>query len=387
MKKFIKIILIVMFLNFIPVQVFAYDNVEINQEQMGKIEGLYEYISSMDYKNELLEELNISPKELVQALMKNGQGSIDSKKVIKIILVYVFKELAVVWKILGQIMIVAIICALISNLQNAFSNEKLYNVAYFTCFSVIIIIIARGFYIGVDLASSTIVRASDFMAALMPVLIMLLASMGNVAQAVLMDPVIMGFCSIGSKLYASVIIPIVCMSFVLEFVNNISDEHNIGNLTTLLRKFALWAQGLLLTIFVAFLTIKGFTAEGLDLVTTKTAKFAVDNFIPIVGKTLSDAFTTVAGYTYLLKSSISIVGVIVILCLLLIPIIKVMTMGIMYKVVAALLEPVSNKKITSVINSSGSSMMLLGGCVISVGIMFLIMISIVATTGKGLAFM
>jgi stage III sporulation protein AE len=29
----------------------------------------------------------------------------------------------------------------------------------------------------------------------------------------------------------------------------------------------------------------------------KTAKFAVDNFIPVVGKALSDAVSTVAGYS------------------------------------------------------------------------------------------
>ena len=62
---------------------------------------------------------------------------------------------------------------------------------------------------------------------------------------------------LGTKLYSSIIIPIICMSFVLDFVNNISSEYNIQNLTSLLKKFALWVQGIFLTIFVGIITIRG----------------------------------------------------------------------------------------------------------------------------------
>ena len=211
---------------------------------------------------------------------------------------YLFKEIVASFKIIGQLIIIAIVCALLNNLQSAFSNEKLCNVAYFACFSVMIILIARGFYIGVGLTQQVINSISDFMAALMPVLIMLLASVGSVSQAVVMDPIIMGVCTLGTKLYSSIIIPIICMSFVLDFVNNISNEYNIKNLTGLLKKFALWVQGIFLTIFVGIITIRGIVGSSFDLVTTKTAKFAMDSFIPVVGKTLSNAFGAVASTLY-----------------------------------------------------------------------------------------
>ena len=114
----------------------------------------------------------------------------------------------------------------------------------------------------------------------------------------------------------------------------------------------------------------------------KTAKFAVDNFIPVVGKTLSDAISTVAGYTMLLKNAISTVGLIVVLIIVLMPIIKILIMALIYKLTAAVLEPISDKKIVSVIDSAGSSLITISSGVISVSIMFFIMISIVAVAGK-----
>lgn len=384
MKKSI-FILIVMVIFLIPIKAYGNDEVNIDDEQMSKINGLYDYISNLDTGNELLKDM--SPKKFVQSYMKGGQDSLERKEILKVALGYLFKEIVASFKIIGQLIIVAIVCALLNNLQSAFSNEKLCNVAYFACFSVMIILIARGFYIGVGLTQQVINSISDFMAALMPVLIMLLASVGSVSQAVVMDPIIMGICTLGTKLYSSIIIPIICMSFVLDFVNNISNEYNIKNLTGLLKKFALWVQGIFLTIFVGIITIRGIVGSSFDVVTTKTAKFAMDSFIPVVGKTLSDAFATVASYTLLLKNSISLLGVVVLIAIILLPIIKIFVMGFMYKLTSAILQPVSDSKVTTIIDAAGGSLMLLGSCIICVSVMFFIMIAIIAATGKGFILM
>ncbi|MFR1708126.1 MAG: stage III sporulation protein AE [Clostridium sp.] len=384
MKKSI-FILMIMVIFFIPIKAYGSDEVNIDDEQMSKINGLYDYISNLDTENELLKDM--SPKEFVENYMKSGQDSLERKEILKIALGYLFKEIVASFKIIGQLIIVAIVCALLNNLQSAFSNEKLCNVAYFACFSVMIILIARGFYIGVELTQQVINSISDFMSALMPVLIMLLASVGSVSQAVVMDPIIMGICTLGTKLYSSIIIPIICMSFVLDFVNNVSNEYNIKNLTSLLKKVALWVQGIFLTIFVGILTIRGIVGSSFDVVTTKTAKFAMDSFIPVVGKTLSDAFATVASYTLLLKNCISLLGVVVLIAIILLPIIKIFVMGFMYKLASAILQPVSDSKVTNIIDAAGGSLMLLGSCIICVSIMFFIMITIIAATGKGFILM
>ena len=54
-------------------------------------------------------------------------------------------EVLATFKLVGSLIIVAIVCALLSNLQNAFSNENLTNIAYFACYSVMIILIVKGF--------------------------------------------------------------------------------------------------------------------------------------------------------------------------------------------------------------------------------------------------
>ncbi|WP_461613368.1 stage III sporulation protein AE [Clostridium sp. Marseille-QA1073] len=380
MKRFLLVLAIILWLPF-NVQAME-DTTGLTEEQNAQIEKLYDYITNIQSEYEILNNMN--PKEFVKNYIKNGDSGLSMKELFKYFSTYAFKEVLVAFKLVGSLIIVAIVCALLNNLQNAFSNENLTNIAYFACYSVMIILIVKGFYIGVTLAKDAIMEMSNFVAALFPILMMLLASVGGFVEATLMDPIIMGISSVGARFYATVLIPIICMSFVLEFVNNISDDYKVNNLSNLLRKSALWTQGIFMTVFIAIITIRSIAAKSLDLVTMKTAKFAVDSFIPLVGKTLSDAISTVAGYTVLLKNAISSIGLIVIIVIMLLPIIKILIMAFIYKLTAALIEPISDKKVVSVIDSAGNSLIMINSCIISVSIMFFIMITIVASTGKSI---
>ena len=161
-----------------------------------------------------------------------------------------------------------------------------------------------------------------------------------------------------------------------------SNQHKIDNLCKLMKQVILWIQGIIITAFIATLTIRGITANTMDAVALKTTKFAIDNFIPIVGKSFSDAITSVAGYSLIIKNAVTGVGLIVIVLVLLYPIIKLMLMSFIYKLSASLVEPISDIRITSSIASAGDTLILLISCVMSVSLMFFILLGIMASAGK-----
>ena len=61
---------------------------------------------------------------------------------------------------------------------------------------------------------------------------------------------------------------------------------------------------------------------------------------------------------------------------------KLILMSFIYKLSASLVEPISDKRITSSIASVGDSLVLLLSCVISVSFMFFILLGIMATASK-----
>ena len=351
-----------------------------DEEVNNKLTSLYNYINSMKLDIEIMNDLD--PVEYIKGYIKNGEGNLSLKTLSNATTSFLFKEVKTALSFSISIIVVAIMCSLIKNLQSAFSSEGISNIAFFACYSILIIILSKSFLVSINIATDIIKGLSNFMAAILPVLVMMIGSIGGFAQAATMDPIIIGATLIIPRIYTTIIIPLILISFVLDFTNNISNEFKIGNLCKLTKQITIWIQGIILTIFIGLLTVRGITSSTIDAVTLKTAKFAIDNFIPIVGKAFSDAIASVAGYSLIIKNAVSSIGLIIIVIMMLYPIIKLLLITFVYKLTAAVIEPISDKRITSSLTSAGNSLILLMSCVLSVSLMFFVLLAIMASAGK-----
>ncbi|WP_055071079.1 stage III sporulation protein AE [Clostridium massiliamazoniense] len=397
-KKIINLILIsFLILNFNASRVEANEKerqnnkqVEEQSEELNKakediennstIEEFYNYVNGLNLDSELIGDISV--KEYVQNFLANGEGTISFGAVVKTLINYSLREINVTIKLLMSVLIIAIIGALMKNLQDAFKNNSLSNVAFFACYSVMMMLLTSSFLVALGIAKDVLQNLMDFMAVMMPVLVFLIGTAGGAVTALTLDPIVLMLVSLTPQIYMYVIFPLILGYFVLQFVNNISETYKIDKLCKLIKQIAMWLQGGVLTIFVALIAIRGITSSTIDAVTLKTAKFAIDNFIPIVGKAFSDAISTIAGYSLLLKSAISSVGLIVVIGILVYPLIKLIVMIFSYRIVAALVEPVADKRMVNSISSVGDSMTMLFSAVLSVSVIFFIVIAIMASAGK-----
>lgn len=351
-----------------------------NIEESNKVKDLYDYINKMKTDEEILSDLSTS--DYVKSFFENGTGNITAGNILEMLASPLIKELKSVIKLMISVLVIAIISSLIKNLQSAFTNSNLSNIAFYACYAVLIILVSKSIIISVDVVKDTIQAISEFMNVLLPVIVIMIAGLGGFAQAASLDPVIVICTTTLPKLYIYVIIPMVLMSFVLTFVNNISLEHKIGKLCKSFKSIILYIQGFIITIFIGILTIRGISTSTIDVVTMKTAKFAIDNFIPIVGKAFSDAISSVAGYSLILKNAISSLGLLITILIVLLPIIKIALISMTFKITAGLIEPICDSRITSTLSSCGDHFTVLMSCILSVGLMFFIMVCIMASAGK-----
>ena len=355
-------------------------NTSIEAKDSSEVTQLYDYITNMKNSDEMLN--NMDAKSYIENYISTGDGKLSINKLLNAFISYSLKEVTAALKLMGMLIVIAVICALLNNLQSALSNTNISNIAYFACYAMVLILLVRSFYICADEAAKTIGEMTSFMNALIPTLMWLLASVGGVTQVATLDPIIIGAITLFSNIYVKIIIPVIFLSFVMQFVNSLSEEYKIDKLTKLLNSSALWAQGIIMTIFIGIITIRGITSKTMDVVTAKTAKFAVDNFVPVVGKCLSDAISSVAGYSLLLKGAVSSLGLVIMIVIVVFPIAKLFIIALTFKFTAAVIEPICDKRLVDCINSAGSSVVLIASCLISVSVMFFIMVSIIASSGS-----
>lgn len=355
-------------------------NVISNDEINGDLEGLYDYISTMKSDFELINDLD--PVSYIKNYITTGKGNLSFSKICDAVISLLFKEVKTVLSMCITIVVIGIICSLIKNLQSAFSSDSISEIAFYACYALMIIVLTRTFIISLDLAKDIITEISSFMSKLLPILVVMLGVAGGFTESATMDPIVLGTTIIIPKIYLNIILPLILITFVLQFTNNISTEPKISNLCSLVKSAVLWIQGLILTVYIGLLTVRGITASTIDAVTLKTAKFTIDNFIPIVGKTFSDAITSVAGYSLIIKNAIGSVGLIVLILIIIYPIIKIFLSSIILKISSSLLEPIADKRITKAVFSAGDSLVLILSSVLCVSLMFFVLIAMMVSAGK-----
>src|SRR5690625_5735373 len=99
------------------------------------------------------------------------------------------------------------------------------------------------------------------------------------------------------------------------------------------------------------MTIQGTASAVQDGLALKTAKFVTGNFIPVIGRTFTDAVDIVLNISLTLKNTIGIIGVVMIILFAIFPMIKILIIAFMYKLAAAIIQPIGEQAIVKTLNS------------------------------------
>ena len=81
----------------------------------------------------------------------------------------------------------------------------------------------------------------------------------------------------------------------------------------------------------------------------RTTRFVTDNAIPVVGKMFSDTVEIAAGYVVMIKHALGIYGVLIIVGMILAPVLKIGAIALIYKVSAAIVEPLGDSRTAGIL--------------------------------------
>ncbi len=325
----------------------------------------------------LFPEFN--PEKIITSAVK-GDFDFSISGIVNRIVKYLLEEVFLNVDILIKIIILAIICAILKNLQNSFLSESVGELAFFVCYIVIVSVLMVSFSTAMSMCVSIIDNMVSFMHSIIPLLISLLISTGNLSSAGVFQPILIMLVEIGATVIKNFFIPLIFFITVLNIVNNISDKVQLTKLSGFIKQICTWGIGLMLTVFIAVVSIQGTMGAVVDGVTSKTAKFALGTFIPVVGKYLADAADTVVGCTLVIKNASGLIAMIGIIVICLAPLLKILALVILYKLASAVVEPISDKKITNCLSDMANSLVFLLGITAAVSVMFLIAITVVIST-------
>ena len=354
MKRIIYIlIMIILFLYFTMPISTANETKDINtndtlQEQQEEF-GISEFIQQAEeYSGEFFDGININ--ELLENAIK---GEVDNQTLFKKILSVLGGKLVDGLTVLGSILVIVVIHSILKSVSESLENDTISKLIYYVQYILIVTIVMMNFSDVVQVVKDTCNNLIGFMNILIPLLISLMIYTGSITTSGVLEPIILFLTNFIGNMIQTLIIPIVLVFTSLIVISKISDNVQIDKLSKFLKSGVVWFFGIILTIFVAVISLEGTLSSSVDGITAKTTKAVVSSAIPVVGKILGDAVDTVLGCGIILKNAVGVIGIIIAIGICIIPILKLGIFTIAYKFMSAICEPIADKNITSLLDQIG----------------------------------
>ncbi|MCK0472559.1 stage III sporulation protein AE [Alkalihalobacillus sp. APA_J-10(15)] len=295
---------------------------------------------------------------------------------------YLLHELVVNGKLLGSLILLTVFCMILQSLQNAFEKQTVSKVAYAITYMVLMIIALNSFRVAITYATDAVNSMIHFMIALLPLMLAMMAAIGNITTAALFHPLIIFLVNMSGFFIQKIVLPLLFLSAVLSIVSTLTDHYKVSKLATFLRNIAVGSLGIFLTIFLGVISVQGAATAVSDGVTVRTAKFLAGNLVPVVGRMFTDAADTVMSASLLLKNTIGLAGLGILLMLCAFPAMKVLSLAIIFNLSAAVLQPLGGGPIIECLSIIGKAVMFVFAALAVVCLMFFLAITIMIAAGN-----
>ena len=230
-------------------------------------------------------------------------------------------------------------------------------------------------------AGETVKKTAELSEIAMPVMTTLLISSGSASSAGIFRPLMVFLSGTVIKVISSVVMPLVLAGGVLGLVDPLTGESRLSELVTLIKKLAKWILGLMSSLYFAMTALRGLTAAAYDGVAVRTAKFAVDKLVPIVGGMVGGTVDSVMSCALLIKNGLGCVTVILLLSVLIKPLAVLASGSLVFRAAAAFSQPVADPRAVKLLSGAADITSYLFACVAAAGSMLALTVFVFIAAG------
>ena len=319
-------------------------------------------------------------KELVQSVL-DGEFSLGAEQFTSIILNAVTGGIKTCVPAFAAIFAIAVMTSMMQGLSSGFLRNNTREIVHFACYAAIIVILSVQITAIIVRVEQTIEGMCSLMQAVFPILLTLITALGSASAAGVYSP-LMAILSTGiGTIISSLVLPCFVAAVVLGIVGNMSSNIKLGRLTKFFKSVAVFVLAGAFSLFAAFLTMQGLAGGIADSISIKTAKFAVQSYIPILGGYLSDGLDLALTGIILIKNSLGLVSVIMLFAAVAVPIVQTAVFTLGLKLTAGLCEPIcSDKRISDLLYGVSKNTSLLTAALAGMAFMFVILVMLIIGT-------
>lgn len=284
--------------------------------------------------------------------------------------------------LLLSILLLGIAAALMSNFSNIFQNQQIAEVSFEITYLLLFLILLQIFSGAMEITREVLLGIQDFMNVLVPAFCLAVTMASGSTTALVFYEFFLGLIYFIQRLIQNGLMALIQVHVILVFVNHLTKEEYLSQMKEMASKVTVWLLKSMLAVVIGFNTIQGILNPAVDSLKTTLFSRAAE-MIPGIGNIAGSVTDVVLGSSVLIKNGIGVAALVVIVLICLMPLVKLGVLMMLLELAAALLQPVSDKRMTGCVAGVGEGIRLLFRVVFTTAVLFMLTIAVVTVSVRG----
>ena len=333
---------------------------ETAQTQNETINGVLEELDLSQVQkmlDQMLGEESFSMKDMLVGLTK-GENVLSKDTVQDLLRSFLFSGMQKEKSFLIKILLLILLAAVFSNFAAVFENGQIGEICFYIVYLLLFILLMDSFSSMSHSLLQTVSWMAEFMRGLAPAYFLTISlSSGSATAAVFYEGILILTWLIQTVI-VNILLPGVGMYVLIALLNNLSREEMLGRLAELLDTAVSWGLKTLLGAVVGLQVVRGLVAPVIDTLKRSMIGRAA-GVLPGVGSAVNMVTELVLTSAVLIRNSL---GVVILLAFVAVgagPVVHYGLLSLLYRFLAAIAQPISDKRIVDSLATMGEGCALL----------------------------
>lgn len=333
---------------------------ETAQTQNETINGVLEELDLSQVQkmlDQMLGEESFSMKDMLVGLTK-GENVLSKDTVQDLLRSFLFSGMQKEKSFLIKILLLILLAAVFSNFAAVFENGQIGEICFYIVYLLLFILLMDSFSSMSHSLLQTVSWMAEFMRGLAPAYFLTISlSSGSATAAVFYEGILILTWLIQTVI-VNILLPGVGMYVLIALLNNLSREEMLGRLAELLDTAVSWGLKTLLGAVVGLQVVRGLVAPVIDTLKRSMIGRAA-GVLPGVGSAVNMVTELVLTSAVLIRNSL---GVVILLAFVAVgagPVVHYGLLSLLYRFLAAIAQPISDKRIVDSLATMGAGCALL----------------------------
>lgn len=334
-----------------------------------------------DAVNQILKEDSFSIEEILNQILK-GESLFQKETMSKWFKNIVKAQLQREQKAMFQVVLLVLLAAVFSNFTAVFGDGKTGETSFYITYMLLLAVLIKSFgSMGVEL-KELLENFILFLKALMPSYFLAVTASSGSATAMIFYEAVLFLIYVIQVVFLKGMIPAIYVLALVELVNYLHSEDFLSKMAELLQTLIEWTLKSCMAVVLGMQLIQNMIGPAMDsLKRDIIGKTAAS--IPGIGNAINGVTEVALGTAVIIRNGIGVVGMIILVCIGIRPVIRLALLAFLYKLLAAVTQPVSDKRMTGALSTIGNGYVLFLKILLCMELLIFITIAILSISFIG----